>query len=354
VIVPDVAAAPPRREPNRWIHGARFDLAFFILSPLSGVAVVLAALYLHQGLHVLAAATYLVAIPHYLSTFTFYLGDDNRAHYRTRWLAFFLGPLLILGGVLGLRLAGAYPLVLCAMFLWNIYHVALQSAGILSIYRRLNGGPQSEKRTTHLAILLVSAAAALWHVERFAPLFELLASVDPRVPWLLSRCLAMLGAGALARLGFMLWQREKALSLPESGFLATSLLLFHPYLWVEDSNLATLAMLMGHFLQYLAIVWLLHRRKYDGLAGSAAQRLLGWVARRTPVVLVALAGSGVVIYLVEKTARALGAPFAYLVFWNALTLIHFYLDGLIWAFRNPFVRESLGAYLAPPRRSVAA
>jgi len=40
---------------------------------------------------------------------------------------------------------------------WNIYHVSLQSAGILSIYRRLNAGQQKEKLWAHLTILFVNA-----------------------------------------------------------------------------------------------------------------------------------------------------------------------------------------------------
>jgi hypothetical protein len=43
-------------------------------------------------------------------------------------------------------------------------------------------------------------------------------------------------------------------------------------------------------------------------------------------------------------------PSLYTVSWFAFTFIHFYLDGLIWAFRQPFVRESVGSYLLPPSR----
>jgi hypothetical protein len=47
-------------------------------------------------------------------------------------------------------------------------------------------------------------------------------------------------------------------------------------------------------------------------------------------------------------------PMAYVILWNALTLVHFYLDGLIWAFKQPFVRQSIGAYLTPASRVVDA
>lgn len=349
-----VAAAAVRRESSGWIHSPAFDLGLFVLSPISGLLVILASQHLTHGRYVMAAAVYLVAIPHYLSTFTFYMGDDTRAHYLSRQAAFVLGPVVILGAVLSLRLSGWYAPVLCAMFLWNIYHVALQSAGILSLYRRLNDGPETEKVPAHLAILSVNAAMAFSHIDRFPPLFQALQGLGPAVPEMVSRASLILAVGSLARLAFVLARRRRPLAVPEAVFLATSLLLFHPYLWVQDSNLATFGMLMGHFVQYLAIVWLLHRRKYDGRSGSPAQRVLGRLGQSLPLLLGALAASGTLIYVLEKTARGAGAPEAYLIFWNALTLVHFYLDGLIWAFRNPFVRASIGAYLTPSPRRMAA
>src|SRR6516164_11763458 len=79
-----------------WIQSPKFDLALFTLSPLAGLLVVLPALLSPKGIHAWIAATYLIAIPHYVSSFCFYMGDENLAYYRTRRLTFFFGPLLIL------------------------------------------------------------------------------------------------------------------------------------------------------------------------------------------------------------------------------------------------------------------
>src|SRR2546421_3430239 len=40
------------------------------------------------------------------------------------------------------------------------------------------------------------------------------------------------------------------------------------------------SMLMGHFVQYLALVWLLNRRKYASSRGSAREQALGFVSRQ--------------------------------------------------------------------------
>src|SRR5260370_40759843 len=88
------------------------------------------------------------------------MGDANLAYYRTRRLAFFAGPVLILIAVIALRLAKIDAAVQCTLYVWNIYHVSMQSAGILSIYRRLNGGLLSESRFARVAILGVNATLA--------------------------------------------------------------------------------------------------------------------------------------------------------------------------------------------------
>jgi hypothetical protein len=291
-------------------------------------------------------ATYLIAIPHYLSSFTFYLGDENLAYYRTRRLAFFIGPVLILMAVFGLRLLRFDAIVQSAMFVWNVYHVSLQSAGILSIYRRLNAGAITEKPFAYASILAVNATMAFWHVERFAPLYELLRKVHFPIS-LIRPAFLTFALLAFALYLFHLGRRSTKVSAAEIAFLVSTFLLFHPYLWVRDMNLATFAMLMGHFLQYLGIVWLLNRRKYAAAEGSISQRVLFTVSRSTPLLLLSFVSVGLVFYVAQKGTAFLGIPISYVILWNSMTLIHFYLDGLVWAFKDPFVRKSIGPYLTP-------
>jgi hypothetical protein len=112
-------------------------------------------------------------------------------------------------------------------------------------------------------------------------------------------------------------------------------------------------MLIGHFLQYLGIVWLLNRRKYCAVEGSGHQRLLSSISTNTPLLLLALGSIGAVFYLAEKSSAWLGIPVSYVILWNSLALVHFYLDGLMWAFKDPFVRKSIGPYLTPESHMAA-
>jgi hypothetical protein len=329
-----------------WIESPVYDAVLFAFSPLIGLLIILVDHFSKWGHAAGVLAVYFVGIPHYLSTFTFYLGDQNREYYRLRWAAFFLGPLLIFAFVFGMRMLAVEGVVQSVIFTWNIYHVSLQSAGVLSLYRRLNCGEQKEKRWAHLTILAVNASMAFWYLKNFPPLYGLLLRVNPWTPMVLRYvCLGTVlvaGSGYLLRLT----RRPRPVAVPERVFLISSLLLFHPYLWVKDYALATIAVLMGHFIQYLAIIWLLNRRKYgQQTSGSAAQRWLIRLSSRPRLLLMNLLLLGAFFLFIDRGSQILGVYLSYIIVWNSLVLIHFYVDGLVWAFKDSFVRKTVGPYL---------
>jgi hypothetical protein len=333
---------------NHWIQSAWFDCCFFLLSPLAGVMLIAGHLWLppRAGALLAFAAFYFVGVPHYLSTLTFYLGDDNLRQYRLRPIAFFAGPPLILAAVTCLWwVLDLHPLIKAVLYTWNFYHVSRQSAGILNIYRQLNGGPRSERTLALVAILSSTAAMALWPVHGHPALVLMLGKIHPLVlPLLDQMCLAIAAASCIA-LAWRISRRAIRIRLPELGFLLTSLGLGLPYLWVDDLMLATLAMLMGHFIQYLALVWLLHHRKYAHAEGSARERLLGLISRHPALLGVLLLVCGSVFWIGARTITSIEGRNAYVCLLLSTNVIHFYLDGLIWAFRRPEVRQSLAPHL---------
>lgn len=330
-----------------WIESPAYDLGFLALSPIVGLLYALLAKTTTLGPPVGVLAIYLLGIPHYLSTFTFYLGDQNRGHYRLRWAAFFIGPLIIFGFVFTLRVFDVKGIVQSVIVVWNVYHVSLQSAGILSLYRRLNGGEAKEKIWANLTILFVNATMAFWYIGYFEPLYRLLVLVHPAAPTALRY--ACLAVALVAAVGYTysLVRRPGPFRTPERVFLVSSLLLFHPYLWVKDYLAATIAMLIGHFIQYLAILWLLNRRKYGQaqVGGSVAQQWLAILSTRPRLLLLSLLFLGGFFLSIDRGSRVVGMYMGYIIVWNSLVLIHFYLDGLVWAFRDSFVRTTVGPYL---------
>jgi hypothetical protein len=157
-------------------------------------------------------------------------------------------------------------------------------------------------------------------------------------------CLAIAATSCIL-LAWRISRRTLRIRPPELAFLLTSLGLGLPYLWVDDLMLATLAMLMGHFIQYLALVWLLHARKYGSGNGSGRERLLGLIGRHPALLGAFLLACGGVFWIGARTITSVGGKNAYLCLLLSSNVIHFYLDGLIWAFRRPDVRNSLAPYL---------
>jgi hypothetical protein len=340
--------AQDQSRPDSWIDSPAFDLSFFILSPLVGLALLLISPPSGTTLIGIAAAG-LIGGPHYLATFSFYFLDDTAEHRRQRWIAYFVVPgviVLAVGLVAFFQIPAIIPVII---YLWNAYHVSRQSCGILSIYRRRAGYNDMRHRSiANAAILSTNFAMALAHIDWYPTLNDFLSEISSWLPSLLQQASLLAAILSLAALGISLMKRYRngaPLSLPELGFLATSLLLFHPYLWVRDSNLATLGMLIGHFLQYLGIVWLLNNRKLKDATGSFGQRCLSRLWRDPWIFFPTLLTAGGLFLLVQINFTAVTI---------AVVLLHFYLDGLFWAFKRPEIRRAISPYLTEGRRPAPA
>jgi len=323
-----------------WIESPAFDLTFFILSPLAGLALLIAPTGRGNTLLGLIVAT-MIGGPHYLATYSFYFWDDTASYHRQRWVAYFVVPVLIALGVGAVAWFGIPVVIIVVIYFWNTYHVARQSCGIQSIYRhKAQAFDPRLKTITNTAIISTNLAMAVAHLDWYPALHEFLARASPALPEALSYGACFWAVVALARLGTAMVQRHRrgpAFHKAELAFLVTSLLLFHPYLWVRDANLATLGMLVGHFVQYLGIVWLVNGRKLADGTGSLGQRAISRLWRDPWVLLPALIAAGALFLVLQINLMAVTIT---------LALLHFYLDGLFWAFKRPEVRLAIAPYLA--------
>lgn len=331
-----------------WIQSAPFDLAFFVLAPLLTLPLVAGILMGARGLTLVG---FLLAFAHYLSTFTFFLWDENRGHHRARWLAFFGGPVVVAGAFF-LLVSLRSPLLQLALIGWNTYHVGRQSCGLLSLYRHRAGvaDPRQKDLANH-AILLANGWFVLWNIETHREVFPLLTALGPAAPGLLFGAVGALSVLALVRLAAGLRARARAGAppgLPELAMIGMSLLLFHPYLWIADSEAATFAMLLPHYVQYLALVWLLHRRKFPRPSGSAGQAALQRLGASVPLLTATLALAGLAFLASKVVLARVGHLEVFEAAYLLLAFEHFYLDGLFWAFKDPHVRRSLGPLVGGP------
>ena len=342
------------RDRAGWIASPGYDLSLLSLSPLLGiVACVLVAG--QNAVLVSAVSLFLLGMPHYLSTYTFAMDDANRSYYRTRRWAFLAGPVLVVGLMTVALKLHVYVLVAAVVNGWNVFHVSRQSSGILSLYRHLNGGASRlEKVPANLALLGSGAGLFALHIDKdpgFGPLLK--GTLAPAAPWV-GPALIGLGGLALGALLFRMLRRPGGVSASEWVFLGASLLVFLPFVLVGDRAIANATMLSGHYVQYLGLIWLLNHRKYRALEGSAPQRLLALVSRRPGRILLLLACVVLLTTAVDRLVHFANAMVFHTWILNVVVLLHFYFDGFFWAFKRPFVRQSVGPYLAPSEPSASA
>ena len=68
----------------------------------------------------LFGGSYFVGVPHYLASFAFFMGDENRAYSKNFWLLFYAGPILICASVAVLYSTNTASAVQAILFVWNI------------------------------------------------------------------------------------------------------------------------------------------------------------------------------------------------------------------------------------------
>jgi hypothetical protein len=333
---------------SRWIESPAYDLPLIALAPLLGLAVTaVAAIAGEKALlsaFFIEANFFLLGMPHYLSTYVFFLDDENARYHSTRKFAFYAGPVLVALLVTAAMALHLLIAVAAVVALWNVFHVSRQSSGILSLYRHGSAGDHAREKhpamfgllAANLGMFLVAVARQPWADARLAG--KQVAAAGAAV--------VLAGAAiALIVLARLMWRRRAASS--EWVFVASSILLFAPFLGIRDLMLASTAMLTGHYVQYLGLLWLLNHRKYPGTTGSTRQRFLAAVSRNPVTVVTLLVVLAVMPFGIDRIVHARNWM-AFHTWWlNITVLMHFYLDGLFWAFRDPHVRRTIGPYLAP-------
>jgi hypothetical protein len=328
-----------------WIHSATFDIFLLIFAPLVTLPIVAAIYYRIPWLAIGGGVT--LAFAHYFSTAAFFFWNENREYYRTRWLAFAGGPIIITIILFLLRGFNVPYVIQFVLFFWNTLHVSRQNCGILSIYRNKAGikdPGMAQRRAANGAIISVSLFLAVWNIDTHREVSPLLGIVSGDLNSYVKIVTGLIAAFCLLQLGLILVRRQEMLGLPESLFLASSLGFFWPYLFIRDSETATFAMLLPHYVQYLSLVWLLHRRKFGDVSDGAPVPLMRLSANLTYLIPV-LFSVGFFFYLMQQYVGATPARWWLQTIYLLIAFLHFYYDGLIWSFRRPHVRQTILPFL---------
>ena len=337
-----------------WIESPAFDVFLLILAPLVTLPIIAGFYYRIPLLAIGGGLT--LAFAHYASSIPFYFWQESREYHRARWLAFFAGPVII-AVIYCLLLGFQVPFVIqFILFFWNTWHVARQNAGILSLYRRRGGvvdAGQIQRDSANRAIIATSTFLAVWNLDTHKEVSALFGMVSSDLTEFVK-----LGAGVVAtfficQLALALWRRKEPIGIPEGLFLASSMVFFYPYLFIRSSEIATFAMLLPHYVQYMALVWLLHRRKFGAVKEGAPAALLK-LSSKLPYLITVLFAIGFSFYLMKDFTDRNGYQYWFESLYLLIALVHFYVDGLIWSFKRPHVRQTIGSVLLRRRAGASA
>jgi len=337
-----------------WIESRNYDLWLLALPPLLGLLICGFTPFVDSIL-ISGFSLFFLGMPHYLSTYSFYFDDKNIAYARTRQIAFFFGPVLIVLALTASFVLKLYLLVALVVDAWNVFHVSRQSVGILSIYRHLNGGDnQREKVAANVALICLAGGMYSVTISKQPSFVHYFAYLPFPVAPYLGPVLLTVGVVALGVLLTRMMRRGSKFRSPEMIFLGTSVLLYAPYVILTSRSTATSAMLAGHYLQYMGILWLLNHRKYSRQQGSHAQRALAYVSQSIPRILILLLALVATTSVTDRFVHHIHAMGFHNWILNVVVLLHFYLDGIFWAFKHRHTRDSIGPYLLLPDHRIAS
>lgn len=357
--VPLASVAQPARSP--FIVSPAFDAFFFFASAFAVlIAWAASAGFGVKGFYILAAVAVVSNGPHLVSTWTRVYMDKRE--WRARPVHLFVVPLFIAAGVVTLiqtmGVRGSQILHTTLLY-WAVWHFVAQNWGLLRIYQKRSGEPDSSWAVKlERPLLFTFVAWCLLHRLQTGPrrLFgtEVL---YPKIPLelvnvLLAASVVMAVAWIALRIreGRTSWTKS---ALVRAGFLlAAGMGFFVPFLLITtDDTTAFAAAACWHGLQYLGIMRFYHRNAWRGGVHPDA-KIISWVSQPGwgrlflyIALLMCLAGSG---YIIIYTGSFLTQGTGWSVYtwgsavWLSLTFSHYYIDGVIWKLsRDPKVAQRL-------------
>jgi hypothetical protein len=323
---------------NGWIVSPAVDLLLFVGVTLTTLGPWIASDWFHvPGWYVLIGVA-LFNGGHLISTWTrVYLPRSERfrrpIHY---WL---IPGLLASFAIASNAIQALGPAVVrTVIFYWASWHFVAQSWGIHKIYQRKHGAVGTTAATLEKVLIFLPALWCVMHRLYTGP-WELFGSYifHPTLrAWMVN------GVGALT-VGFAVVYLARSARQPVPlirplylGFNALGFVM--PYLVIKDGTSAFAAAALWHAIQYVAIVWLYNRRRWaDGIDADA--RLISWASQPGHELaylgVLALCAAGVYFsaFLVAHFSKTNFQLFA-MTLWTALTLGHYWVDGVIWKFKK--------------------
>jgi hypothetical protein len=326
------------RAPGGWIISPAVDLTLFVFVTFLTIGPWLASDHFGVSGQWVLIAVALFNGPHLISTWTrVYL--PRRERFR-RPLHYWVVPGLLASFALGCIAAGGLgPVYLrTVIFYWASWHFVAQAYGILRIYQRKHGAIGTP--AAHLEKALLFAVCFFCVLRRIYTgpweLFGVLIIHPYPRPWEVNAVGGVTLVLAIVYLAYLV-RRPQPLVRPLL-VACTAFGFAMPYLVIKNGTSAFAAAALWHAVQYIGIVWQYNRTRYAGRRDPDA-RVIAWASQpgRSVAYVGVIAACAAGVYATALVLmRIVGWSLAEtsLALWTALTLGHYYLDGVIWKFKQ--------------------
>lgn len=326
---------------ERFIVSPRFDLFFFVGSPLLAIAVVLLARQFFTPISIEGVVLTYLAVGHHVPTFLRAYGDPDEYH-RNRFRLLVI-PAIILPLIAGLFLLDSRLLGL--IFIWDQYHFIRQHYGFMRIYDVKNKSLATGRMNLDQWLVFSWFIAIITHSDFYSFVytgaFYDLGVVFPAWVGAVLKQGSLAVALVVAFLYVVHLFRRISTGQPVSwlklAITATTygtwyfayVVLSHPMLSYTISS-------FFHCLQYDALAWHYNRTKAATLAPSRGTTFFRVVHGRLLLFLATIGGYGLFSQL-----GGLVAPGAIFVLNRTTGILHYYYDSFIWRVRREEFRNYL-------------
>lgn len=337
-----------------WLSNSRADVAFFFAPAF--VAIVLTSLFRHDAvvnspfLLFLILQGFALGPFHQGLTWFQYFDKTNLRHFSQSKNLFwaFVAPALVV--VFATVVYWFSPALMIFVYVvWTIKHIAKQNVGILLLYHNHARNEAIVPRDIETRSIETSAAL-------FSFLF--LNGLVAQSGWIavavhlliavLSIEFIWLTARFVISLKHQIVSEGKALNAPALVLWMMSCLVLVPFALAKDYGQGLFVALVMHWFQYVGLNAMLIRRKYS--VQSNKKLLIGG----RPAALFFFVGIFYALLSMPIEAFAINPinPSNWILrilvgFVSGLTLSHYFMDALIWRFREPFNRAAILSYLKP-------
>jgi hypothetical protein len=361
---PSATESVVTRASTPFIVSGRFDAFFFFASVAAVVFAWIASDRFHvDGFYILATVAVIANGPHLTSTWTRVYFDKRE--WRTRPFHIFVMPVFIAAFVVYMNFRGFWGdrVLTTVLIYWATWHFLAQNWGLLRIYQKRSGEPDTswplrlERPLMYGAVLwcllhrLMTGPRSVFGAEVYyldIPSYALDALLVT----------VLCGFGVYTVLRFRERQQPWARTAwIRAAFLGCAVMgFFVPFICItHDGTTAFAAAACWHGFQYLGIVRFYHRNAWKGGVNPDA-KIVSWVSQPGGwrlfwyvSLLLSLAGAGyILIYSASLMTRGTEWDIDKWggVVWMSFTFSHYYLDGVIWKLRRD--REVASRLLVQP------